>query len=252
MPVPSILTEWDSRSIVDSVKSDGIVVLDRFFGGEKLKALNAEFSLLFDAQGEKVQTHHKTEYIDAKHIDPRKLDRKKFPALSSLADDPVLRQSAEDYFQKPIIYPHKIFATWSKGTEQALKKLPFVAHTDRFQMFKYMIYLHDVTATTGAMAAAPGRHKELAARRLEWIRSGKPYEQRPNVLHEFDAELTPVEAKAGSILVFDTDVPHKAGHVQPGFERHSLRIDIVCPSYAGTNGKRKLMDRLFRRKVVTD
>jgi len=252
MSAPTVLSKWDSSTIVNAVKSDGIVVLEGFFAGEKLAALNAEFSLLFEGPSEGVHTHHKTEYLDAKHVDPHKLDRNRFPTLSSLADDPVLRRSAEDYFQKPIIYPHKIFATWSTGTEEVPQKLPFVAHTDRFQMFKYMIYLHDVTAENGAMAAAAGEQKKLAQTRLDWIASGKPYEQRPNILPENAFDLKPVEARAGSVLVFDTDTPHKAGKALPGQQRRALRIDIVCPSYAGTTGRRSLLKRLFGKPVVTD
>jgi hypothetical protein len=89
MPAPAVLTKWDSRSIVDAVKADGIVVLDRFFDGEKLPALNAEFSLLFEGRNDGVRTHHKTDYLDAKNVDPRKLDRGRFPILSGLANDPV-------------------------------------------------------------------------------------------------------------------------------------------------------------------
>ena len=103
-------------------------------------------------------------------------------------------------------------------------------------MFKYMVYLHDVSEEGGAMSVAVGRHKEPAERRLAWIKSGKPYQERLNVLG--DMELTPVEASAGSVLVFDTDMPHKAGHVRLGKERHTLRIDVVCPAYAGMAQKR--------------
>lgn len=252
MPTLTTLAEWDSASIINAVKADGIVVLDQFFDEKKLSALNAEFSRLFDMSVDGVKTHHKSDYLDAKHIDPQKLNKTKFPVLTRLADDPLLRKTAEGYFQKPIIYPHKIFATLSTGTGEPVQKLPFVAHTDRFQMFKYMIYLHDVTAENGAMAVAPGKQKEMALKRLEWIRSGKAYTARPNIIPEYDSHLIPVEARGGSVLVFDTDVPHKAGRTIPGEQRRALRIDIVCPSYAGTNGKRNLLDLLFRRKAVAD
>ena len=246
------LNEWDSGTIVEKVKSDGIVVLNRFFNAQQLDILNAEFDALFEAPAEGVHTHHRAEYLDAKMVDPRKLDAGKFPVLAGLADDQVLRRAAEDYFRKPIIYPHKIFATWSWGTEDPVPTLPFVAHTDRFHMLKYMIYLHDVTAANGAMAAAPGKHIELAPQRLAWLQSGKPYEKRPNIIPQYDNALVPIEAEAGSILVFDTDVPHKAGKAVPGQERKALRIDIVCPSYAGTTGKRGILRRLFGSAPVTD
>lgn len=249
----AMLSTWDSESIVHAVKSDGIVVLDRFFGQNELTTLNGEFSALFKGENvEGTKRHQKTEYLDAKHLMPERLDRKKFPALSGLTDDTVLRKAAEDYFRKPIIYPQKIFATWSAGTERPVQALPFVLHTDRFHMFKYMIYLHDVNAASGAMVAAPGRHRELAQKRLDWLASGRPYEKRPNILDDIDFELVPIEASAGSVLVFDTDVPHKAGHVRKGLERRSIRIDIVCPDYAGTTGKRSILNRIFRAKAVTD
>jgi len=233
------LTQWDAQTIADHVRADGIVVLDGFFSGEKLDHLNREFRKLYlgtDKPG--VRTHSKASHMHALDIDPGKLDQSAFPSLATLADDPVLKSAAGLFFGKPIIYPHKLFATWLRGTEQPVAQLPNVAHTDRLQMFKYMIYLHDVSEDVGAMSVAPGRHKDLAERRQAWIKSGKSYEERPNILGDTAEELRPVEASAGSVLVFDTDMPHKAGHVHLGKERRTLRIDVVCPTYAGTAKKR--------------
>jgi hypothetical protein len=247
------LTQWNAQTIADHVRNDGIVVLDRFFPSDKLDLLNREFRELYasiDQPG--VRSHSQTASAHALTLDPDKLDRSKFSALPTIADDPVLRGAAEVYFGKPIIYPHKLFATWLRGTERPVPQLPSVPHTDRFQMFKYMVYLHDVSAEGGAMAVAPGYHNEFAKRRLAWIKSGKPYQERPNILSGMDKILEPVEASAGSVLVFDTDMPHRAGHVHLGLERHTLRIDVVCPAYAGTMGKQSWLDRLFSKPVVAD
>jgi len=247
------LTQWNAQTIADRVRDDGIVVLDRFFSGEKLDHLNREFRDLYAAIGQPgVRTHSRTSHMHALDVTPDKLNRNAFPALATIADDPVLKCAAEIFFGKPIIYPHKLFATWLRGTEKPVPQLPNIPHTDRFQMFKYMVYLHDVSEDGGAMAVAPGRHKELAERRVAWIRSGKPYQERPNVLGDMDDALKPVEASAGSVLVFDTDMPHRAGHVHLGKERHTLRIDVVCPVYAGTAGKLGWLDRLFPKREVAD
>lgn len=247
------LTQWDAQTIADHVKADGIVLLDRFFSGEKLEQINREFKKLYASDGTPgVRTHSQSPHAHALAVNPAKLDREAFPALATVADDPVLKSAAQKFFGKPVIYPHKLFATWLRGTQQPVAKLPNVPHTDRLQMFKYMIYLHDVTEDRGAMAAAPGHHQQFAERRLDWLKSGKPYQDRPNILDDMGAGLKPIEASAGSILVFDTDMPHKAGHVHLGRERLTLRIDVVCPTYAGTSAKRGFLDRLFPKKEITD
>ena len=46
-------------------------------------------------------------------------------------------------------------------------------------------------------------------------------------------EIVPITGEAGTLLIFDTDVPHKAGGLKQGRKREALRIDSLSPSHSG-------------------
>jgi hypothetical protein len=147
--------------------------------------------------------------------------------MARFVQTPWLRRLAEAYMGRPILYPQKVFFARSQHSETQKRELPYLMHTDKHHMFKVMLYLSDVTSEAGGpFRAVPGLHEKFRTIRQDWIASGKCYKDRPNVIEDA-LSPTAMLGKAGTLLIFDTDVPHQAGEVAPGHMRKAMRIDVI-------------------------
>ena len=105
------------------------------------------------------------------------------------------------------------------GTQHIAQDL----HFDVQQTLKFFLYLNNVTATNGAFCCVPGSHKKT-----EEIRSKHgsklTYENRhlTRQLEYNQDQVIPIAGKAGDLIIFNTDVWHRAGIVKKG-ERKVMR-----------------------------
>lgn len=100
-------------------------------------------------------------------------------------------------------------------------------HFDRRHALKFFYYLIDVDERCGPFSIAPGSHQ--ACKKFRIKESGKPYDKQLNrtkeipELQKYEKEVMPVVGQIGTLIVFDTDVLHKGGHVDEGHERMIVR-----------------------------
>ena len=107
-------------------------------------------------------------------------------------------------------------------------------HFDKLNTFKFMFYMTDCDESSGAFTVSPKSHVLGAHLREEsWKQAGYPapgagrYEAVKNKIikdyPDLDVKTQPIEAPAGSIIIFDTDLFHKGGIVEEGKERLLIR-----------------------------
>ena len=97
-------------------------------------------------------------------------------------------------------------------------------HYDKIPTLKFFIYLTDTTSENGSFYCVPGSHKytkKLQDKNRIELKSPEHSETRFVPL-EFQSEQIPLEGKAGTLIIFDTDVFHRAGKVDKG-ERFVMR-----------------------------
>ena len=95
---------------------------------------------------------------------------------------------------------------------------------------KFFIYLTDIDKSCGAFTICPKSRQRGAELRNEAHKRSKNYHDvknrieldYPELLETYPPE--PIEAKAGTLLVFDTDIFHKGGQVEEGKERLIVRL----------------------------
>jgi len=91
-------------------------------------------------------------------------------------------------------------------------------HFDKIPTLKFMLYLTDCEASSGAFSCIPGSH--VVGRRL---RLESPDD---NIIPESNSPLScfhdmaePITGPAGTVIVFHTDILHYGGRVEDGRER---------------------------------
>jgi hypothetical protein len=108
--------------------------------------------------------------------------------------------------------------------------VPFVPHFDRQRFLKAMIYLDDVTAADGPFTVVSQSPDRTDARRRALPDDYK--ERGLNVVRDLPTGgLTACTGAAGSVIFFDTNTPHHAGHVQGAGQRRIFRFDFINPAW---------------------
>lgn len=96
-------------------------------------------------------------------------------------------------------------------------------HFDILPTFKFFIYLTDTTRENGAFACVPGSQQISADIRKKLGKSLSPEQREVTRRIPFgEDEVVHIEGKAGTLIIFTTEVFHRAGKVSKG-ERRVMR-----------------------------
>lgn len=207
-------------NILDSLKSDGIVVVNDYLNSEEIAGLILEFNKIINASN--VPGIENIDYSEGigKILRKSKLDWSNFPVTNSVFFNKTFQTISDRYLNKPANLNNDIFVVKDVvGSKHHANDL----HFDVAPTFKFFIYLNDTTAENGAFACIPGSHLQAAEIRKKYG-SDISYENRylSRELPYSEKEALPVEGKAGTLIIFDTDVFHRAGTVSKG-ERLVMR-----------------------------
>ena len=148
------------------------------------------------------------------------IDREVFPATSCIFNAEWMRSLSEQYLGGRVDLNHSIyFVRDVVGSKHHANDL----HFDVQRCFKFFIYLQDTTVDNGAFACVPGSLTNAADIRSRYGEKIS-YDNRELTrdLPFMEKDAVPVEGKAGTLIIFDTDVFHRAGSVSAG-ERWVMR-----------------------------
>ncbi len=123
---------------------------------------------------------------------------------------------------------HSVFATLDTPQSNHIAQDP---HFDREPKLKFMLYLNDMKAENGAFTLSPGSHN--------WVKKEFPLPRPPFVSEKFLNQtrvipstilekLKPIEGKAGTIIIFNTDTIHLQGSLSFG-ESRIIRFHFLPP-----------------------
>ena len=116
-------------------------------------------------------------------------------------------------------------------------------HYDVQKCLKFFIYLNDVTANNGAFVFIGGTHHWVENIRRSSDASNITFENRDfsRKLPFDESHVIPLEAKAGTMFIFDTDIFHRTGTTSLG-ERKIMRGHTYFDQAKGN-------DPLFKKTV---
>ncbi len=210
------------KEIVDFIKSDGVVVIPNFCSATDLEKLKDEYHSIL------VGNHQDNDWFQnrpyslgvAAILSKTEGMKKEYPFSFNFFSQPIMQSITDSYLGKGFQSNQKIFVVKDVvGNSHHANDL----HFDVQRTIKFFLYLGDTTAKNGAFSCIPGSH--LITDKIRKENSDKiSYENREfsRKLPYDSKDIIPVEGKAGSLIIFDTDVFHQTGKVSEG-ERWVMR-----------------------------
>lgn len=217
---------------LEKLAEEGVLILEDFLNPDQLSGILPEYEKILSTENSYIQPLEYPQGI-ARKIDFDHLKSEDFPFTHQIFTMDFMKKVADRHLGTPNHFNHEIYVARDEHEEvNALNEL----HYDKLSTLKFFLYLNDIDASNGAFEAVPGSHK-LAQSIMEFYRKrGKKIAKLPN--RQLPKELqkaTPMEAKAGSLIVFTTDTYHRAGRVEKGKYRKIMRAHSrpnPMPKYA--------------------
>lgn len=214
--------ESNQNTCLDALSQHGIFVVPSFLNDKELKAITEHCR-------QELGQLPRDRYAFGKTKKYQKEELSHYPSLEKLFNSKFMESLCTRYLgpgseaNSTVVLTQEFKYTGERARNGDL-------HFDRLHSLKFFFYITDVDRNNGAFHAVPGSHlKTRALREKEWNRTGdyddlknRPALDYPELaLTERDA--VPVEAPAGSLIVFDTDCLHFGGFVHDERSRIVLR-----------------------------
>tara|TARA_Y100000385_G_C13104676_1_gene646774 strand:+ start:661 stop:1332 length:672 start_codon:yes stop_codon:yes gene_type:complete len=202
------------------LKSDGVFLVNNYITGDLLKGLHDEVLDLCENQG----GHYE---FGRNYRGPSLSNFPSSSYLTKVFNSEWMKSLHQVYRGTNQGYCSSMYATYDYKNNEGLARNGWL-HFDRGNALKFFIYLNDVDKTNGAFSVSPGsRSKGQELRESAW--DGQNYKE---VLNRIDLDYPElkddypfeyVEAKAGTLIIFDTDTFHKGGECEEGKSRLVVR-----------------------------
>lgn len=208
------LTSPSHEDAIEALRTDGVFRVSSYLDAGTLLALRGEFERAF--QGEQPGVR----FIDyslgrGAVCQPAKLDVASYPAVRGVFLAETFHRIAAAHLHAPFELNRDVFMVEDVvGSRHCANDL----HYDVLHTLKFFVYLNDVSVENGAFACVPGSHRETVLLRKQHGNAVTLDNRR--ITRELPvakfAAPEPVEGNAGTLIVFDTDVWHRAGTVSSG------------------------------------
>jgi ectoine hydroxylase-related dioxygenase (phytanoyl-CoA dioxygenase family) len=210
----------DVFSIVERLEVDGVVLVPDYLDDGAVIQATREAHELFERTP--TWAHHEDYSVgQSVRMERCDIDRVAFPIISSAFARPELESVVSAFFGEGYIFSRTIYAILDiVGSTTHVQQL----HYDKMRHLKSFIYLTDVGGENGPFHCLPGSHvlareAQRENRKRYVVPSEADVRQLPDGL---DGLGTPVLGKAGTLILFDSDILHYAGVVTAG-ERLAVR-----------------------------
>jgi len=211
----------DLTLVLTNLKCDGVCVIDDYTKGDELYRLREEVLRLCKTRGGFYE-------FGRNYRGGNLLSHKQHaPHVFNAFDRSWMKELNKNYRGQR--FCENIFATYDYKASTDGSAANGWLHFDKRRCLKFFIYLTHIDESNGAFYCSPGSHLVTYQLRKE-IKDYKK-ERRleinfPKIVEQYPPE--PVIGKAGTLIVFDTDVFHFGGRVEEGEERVVIRGHCTC------------------------
>jgi len=206
------------EKIINNLKSNGFYIIDNFLDGKLVKKLKIEFDLML-----KLKKNHfdveKTKTIQIRNYDKSFYLKNKLYLIYFLFSNKNLKELLERLFGKKLILNSEIFFQRTLGTTVPLAGK---FHFDKERSIKLWFYINDCGEDNGPLECIKGSHIDNKILR-DNLKSMKSKTNDYNLVSNKSNIGTKLIAKSGSLVIFDSDLSHKATPVKSGHFREIIR-----------------------------
>jgi len=213
----------DPATTLSTLRSDGVFIVEDYIKGSPLDSLRKEVSELCNNGNDygfgKTWRLEGAALLSCKHKLPN--------TFNAFCDEWLFnlnRNYKNQNFCQDVFATHDYIPTSSEALETAPNGW---LHSDKKNCLKFFIYLTDIDETSGAFYCSPGSISTGYDLRQKMLKENNYSEKRrleiefPELVKEYPPE--PVNGKAGTMIVFDTDTFHMGGKVEKGRSRLVVR-----------------------------
>ena len=143
--------------------------------------------------------------------------------------DLFCNQIIRNLYQKKLFLSN-IFQTFDNKESKHIAQKP---HIDRIPTLKFMLYVNDLDFNNGAFCLSPGSNhwtKKKFGKVRKSYTDEKFFEETRDIPKPILKRMIPIEGKAGTIIIFNTDCVHHQGIVKSGetciFRAHYRETNI--------------------------
>jgi hypothetical protein len=201
----------ETATIVDVLNADGVVLVPGYLDVSAIDAVTRECHRLFE-QTPPWAHHEEYSLGQSVRMERADIDPAAFPVLSWMFGRPELEAVVSAFFGEGYIFSRTVYTILDVvGSSTRVQQL----HHDKMRHLKSFVYLTDVGIDNGPFHCVPGSHVlTQEAQRENRLRHVVPTDDDARVLPaELADHRVPVLGKAGTLILFDSDIAHHAGVV---------------------------------------
>lgn len=238
--LPRLDKNSSARSIDASLKKSGVVVIDDFV--TDLEPLQREAHALLDKHA------GEGDYNFGKYAGLRtEREINMFSNISNFFTQPLVHEVSQLYIGKQYHLLNALYVTHEFKESEVLQNNG-QPHFDQSWAFKFFLYLSNVTKDSGAFRCLPGSTEVGRKLREQSYKQVKVHRKVKNkVMDDYmDLGVTPdqflpVEGKAGTMIIFDSDTFHYGGNLKDGNER------LIMRSHNTKNSSNSILQKTARK-----
>lgn len=219
----SVQPDVAADDVAEVVRTHGVCRIPKLLSENAVAHLNLHFDAFFTGDHPDISVTYGGDPFWLANV--RRTDRllADFPWLNRIFFNDFCKTVATSYFRGPVELNFQFYATENFGTNERIYDNMFLIHFDAYSTIKFMVYLSDTDLECGPFEVVPGSHRKNIESRVAQLMSGKAYDELVSDLPYRDIETLPLVGPAGTMIVFDTDISHRAGFCMPGHKRRLIR-----------------------------
>ena len=225
------------NDIVEKINTDGYFIFNQLLSREVISKFNIEFDFILKNKNNFFKKSNSNTF-QYRYFEKNNLYFDGLIYMFSLMNNTRLSKIINLLFKKKNKFNSQIFFQETKKTLNPLAK---ELHFDKLHQFKIWLFLNDIEDVNGPIEIFPKSHKQNEAQRLNSYKSVEDVVNLPgNIINYTGKKLV---GNAGSLLIFNSDLYHRATNVTEGYRRivrgHSMSYQTLTYRYEFEKSMRK-------------
>ncbi len=202
----------DENKVITELNNNGFFFAPSIFNSDTMKVINDEFDkLISDKSYENSTGNFKN--VTQLRLKQIKLLDEKLLYFYSFFSNKFLKKIISTYFRTNHKYNHQIFF---QKTSLTNKPPANEIHFDKLHQIKIWIFVNSVDENNGPIELFLGTHKKNKEKRLNFYKKQDLDLELDNRDHYKHTKGRKITGPEGSVLIFDSDLFHRASPVNEG------------------------------------